>query len=69
MEGAVYLTMEPDGVRIIGNDTHEILQKVPSKSILEVIIKLMAMVTVVIVIIIVTVVIKITLFIILATGE
>ena len=29
MDSAVHLVQELDGVRIIGNETHELLQKVP----------------------------------------
>ena len=32
MDSAVHLVQEVDGVRIIGNETHELLQKVPGKS-------------------------------------
>lgn len=31
MDTAVYLVQEIDGVRIIGNDTHELLQRVPGQ--------------------------------------
>lgn len=31
MDSHVHLVQEIDGVRVIGNETHELLQKVPSK--------------------------------------